>query len=621
MVNTRSTQHGSPQQGRGRGQFHVFGVFQLVHAQLLARDNLGDPFIALLNPTNHATNHQPQQNANSLVRSAVSPHRESQGQSYMAPPPPNPPQVVALDVSKRLDNLEKMMAENRNAIPSTESSSTSIPIPLNLNILQESYPPKFKMPQFETYGGAKDPDDHLHVMGVELPDNKPDDETKATSVEKVEEVQIDDNDPTKKTQIGTKLNPREREELIGFLKANKDVFAWTSTDMLEILTSIAVHKLSTNPLKKLGTIRFTWQSRTRSRLPFMRGIRSIVMNLEVYVDDIIVKSLKVEDHLIDLAEMFDNLRKHSMRLNPTKCVFGVELGKFLGFMVSKRGIEINPKKIKAIEEMKPPKSIKDVQHLIGRVATLHRFISKSADKCLPFFKVLSEHALKFNFAVTNNMAEYEALLLGLRSTAELKRFQLTKVSRTKNEQANFLSRLGSNNSDGMRSVYVEVLNEPSFQRSKEDAKLFVERCQKCRLFSHLTHQPAKELINFIAPWPFAQWSIDFLGPFIKGVRGVTHLVVAVDYFTKWVEARPLSSYGIKLVFTSVCHPEANGMIESVNKVILKGIKLRLDQFKAKWVDKLNNVLWAYRTTCRTIQSQYSLFLLKTSPFRNSRYKE
>ncbi|GKV35451.1 hypothetical protein SLEP1_g43714 [Rubroshorea leprosula] len=111
-------------------------------------------------------------------------------------------------------------------------------------------------------------------------------------------------------------------------------------------------------------------------------------NLKVYVDDIVLKSLKAEDHLADLDETFHNLRKNKMRLNPAKCIFGVESKKFLGFMVSRRGIEVNPEKIRAIAEMEPLKSVKDIQRLTRRVAALHRFISKSVDKCLPFFKIM-----------------------------------------------------------------------------------------------------------------------------------------------------------------------------------------------------------------------------------------
>ena len=79
-----------------------------------------------------------------------------------------------------------------------------------------------------------------------------------------------------------------------------------------------------------------------------------------------------------------------MKLNPSKCAFGVASGKFLGFMVSHRGIEANPEKIKEILDMQPPQSIKEVQSLTGRVAALNRFVSKATDKCLPFFKVLKK---------------------------------------------------------------------------------------------------------------------------------------------------------------------------------------------------------------------------------------
>ena len=95
-------------------------------------------------------------------------------------------------------------------------------------------------------------------------------------------------------------------------------------------------------------------------------------------------------HLNDLQETFDTLRQYNMRLNPSKCAFGVSFGKFLGFMVSHRGIEANPNNIQAIQNMEPPRNIKEVQSLTERVATLNRFVSKATDKCLPFFKVLKK---------------------------------------------------------------------------------------------------------------------------------------------------------------------------------------------------------------------------------------
>ena len=89
-----------------------------------------------------------------------------------------------------------------------------------------------------------------------------------------------------------------------------------------------------------------------------------------------------------MDETFKTLHKYQIKLNPSKCAFGVFSGKFLGFRVSQRGIEANPDKIRAILEMQPPRTIKETQGLTGRIAALNRFVSRSTDKCLPFFKVL-----------------------------------------------------------------------------------------------------------------------------------------------------------------------------------------------------------------------------------------
>ena len=77
-----------------------------------------------------------------------------------------------------------------------------------------------------------------------------------------------------------------------------------------------------------------------------------------------------------------------MKLNPSKCVFGVTAGKFLGFMVSHRGIEVNPEKVRAIMELEPPRTVKEVQSLNGKIPALNRFVSKTTEKCLPFFCTL-----------------------------------------------------------------------------------------------------------------------------------------------------------------------------------------------------------------------------------------
>ncbi|KAM1798318.1 hypothetical protein ACFX12_032405 [Malus domestica] len=110
--------------------------------------------------------------------------------------------------------------------------------------------------------------------------------------------------------------------------------------------------------------------------------------MEVYVDDMLVKSKHADQHIANLSETFTILKRYRMRLNPNKCAFGVGSGKFLGFMISQRGIEANPEKIKAILDMKEPVTSKDIQSLTGKVAALTRFISNATDRCASFFKAL-----------------------------------------------------------------------------------------------------------------------------------------------------------------------------------------------------------------------------------------
>ncbi|KAM1810112.1 hypothetical protein ACFX12_026916 [Malus domestica] len=127
---------------------------------------------------------------------------------------------------------------------------------------------------------------------------------------------------------------------------------------------------------------------TYQRLVNSMFAEQIGKSMEVYVDDMLVKSKHADQHITNLSETFTILKRYRMRLNPNKCAFGVGSGKFLGFMISQRGIEANPEKIKAILDMKEPVTSKDIQSLTGKVAALTRFISKATDKCAPFFKAL-----------------------------------------------------------------------------------------------------------------------------------------------------------------------------------------------------------------------------------------
>jgi ribonuclease HI len=154
-------------------------------------------------------------------------------------------------------------------------------------------------------------------------------------------------------------------------------------------------KASTNFITPFGTYCFIRMPEglknagsTFSRLTKTVLESQVGWNIFTYVDDIVVASKNKADHLADLAETFANMRDVRLRLNPEKCVFEVRQGKILGYLVSHCGIEANPTKIQAIINMTPPQSARDVQRLTGRLAALNRFISKSAERSLPFLKTL-----------------------------------------------------------------------------------------------------------------------------------------------------------------------------------------------------------------------------------------
>ncbi|WRX28661.1 Reverse transcriptase domain - like 10 [Theobroma cacao] len=110
--------------------------------------------------------------------------------------------------------------------------------------------------------------------------------------------------------------------------------------------------------------------------------------IEVYVDDMIAKSHIERDHTVNLKKLFERLRKFQLKLNPAKCTFGVTSRKLLGFIVSEKGIEVDPDKIRAIQELPPPKTQKEVREFLGRLNYIARCISQLTCKCDPIFKLL-----------------------------------------------------------------------------------------------------------------------------------------------------------------------------------------------------------------------------------------
>ena len=187
-------------------------------------------------------------------------------------------------------------------------------------------------------------------------------------------------------RIDTLVDSTARHQILSFMYAfsgyNQIKMEVADQEKTSFITSqgLFYYKVMPFGLKNAGA--------TYQRLMNKMFAHQIGRNVQVYVDDMLVKSLCEDDHLDDLWETFDTLWSYYMKLNPNKYAFGVTAGKFLGFMVSQRGIEVNPEKIQAIMELEPPSTINEVQSLSAKIAALNRFVTKMTDKCLPFYGTL-----------------------------------------------------------------------------------------------------------------------------------------------------------------------------------------------------------------------------------------
>ncbi|GJT81071.1 reverse transcriptase domain-containing protein [Tanacetum coccineum] len=195
---------------------------------------------------------------------------------------------------------------------------------------------------------------------------------------------------------------------------------------------------------------------------------------------------------------------------------------------------------------------------------------------------------------------------------------------------------------GPRSVVARALRSgyywPTMHR---DARDMIKKCKDCQVHRPIPRQPQQELTPITSPWPFHKWGIDIAGPFPVAAGGLKFLIVAIDYFTKWIEAKAVATItgnqvkrfvwdnivcrfglpgeivsdngkqfcdnpfkdwcarlSITQRFASVKHPQTNGLVERANRSLGEGIKARLDRHKGRWVEELSHVLWAHRTTIK-----------------------
>nr|GEW34112.1 reverse transcriptase domain-containing protein [Tanacetum cinerariifolium] len=388
--------------------------------------------------------------------------------------------------------------------------------------------------------------------------------------------------------------------------------------------------------------------------------KQIGRNLEVYVDDLAIKTRTKKEVIRDIEETFKTLRKINMQLNPKKYAFGMREGTFLGYKVDVDGLRVCPDKIKAVLNLPSPKCLKDVQNLNGKLSSLNRFLSKSAEKSLPFFKTLKRprtsvkgqiladfiverpkddhldtlmddkeelsdpwilftdgsscmdgsgtgliitnpkgieftYALRFMFNSTNNEEKYEALIAdakqdGIYQLCPFKKASTCRGTQEKSIDEKEVLKIAKEEGSTMMTPIYEYLTEEILLEEKRKARVIcrkagryviangtlykksflgpwlrcvgplqanyvlreihegscsmhygprsiMEKALRSGYYWPTMHTDAKNLIRECSSCQ----GIDIVGLFPEGPGKVKFIIVAIDYFTKWIEANPVAT--------------------------------------------------------------------------------
>ncbi|XP_028107733.1 uncharacterized protein K02A2.6-like [Camellia sinensis] len=344
--------------------------------------------------------------------------------------------------------------------------------------------------------------------------------------------------------------------------------------------------------------------------------------IETYIDDMVMKSKLATNHLADLREVFGILKSHQLRLNASKCAFEVGTGKFLGYMVTHRGIKANPDQIKAIQGLEIPTKAKELQKLAGMAVVLNWFINKSSDRMKPFFQLLRKK-VAFEWG-----PEYTEALQSLKTYLSTPPLLFTPEPR---KELYLYLAISDHPVNAVLIREVSKEQRPVYYVNKtlldvETRYLPMEKLVYTLLIASRKLQHYFQVENVLYKihdgicgchvggrslahqalthgywWPRMQQDAQqYVQKCDKCQR--RFFIAATDYFTKWVEVEALASIKeadtkrIEYRNSSPGYPQSNRQAEASNKTIINGVKKQLEHAKGKWVEELPHMLWSYRTT-------------------------
>ncbi|XP_073137946.1 uncharacterized protein [Henckelia pumila] len=275
--------------------------------------------------------------------------------------------------------------------------------------------------------------------------------------------------------------------------------------------------------------------------------------IEVYINDIVVKSRKAEDHVEHLRKSFERMRKHNLKLNPMKCAFGVKVGNFLGFLVHQRGVEVDQNKSNAILETRPPKSKKKLHRLLGQGQAIAYFLAHhpASDESIPEEVEIYE---------ISTQGPHKIPVYGIEKPAWTLKFDGSSPEGTASAGIVIIS------PTGVKTALSFNLDFPCTNNQSEYEALVI--------------------------------GLEVL----KDLQAKNVQVIGENQGTMFVGSKVkdfAADYGIKIHCSSPYYPQANGQAEASNKVLIQILQKMMEDNPRDWPRLLSETLWAYRTSKRT----------------------
>nr|GEY59606.1 reverse transcriptase domain-containing protein [Tanacetum cinerariifolium] len=337
-------------------------------------------------------------------------------------------------------------------------------------------------------------------------------------------------------------------------------------------------------LKNAGT--------TYQRLVDKAFDRQVGQNLEIYVDDLVIKSHTETELLQDIEETFRTLRKINMKLNPKKCTFGAAEGMFLGYMINPEGIKPCPDKTEAVLQLPSLRTIKEIQSLNGKLASLNRFISKSVEKSLPLFKTLKKTISAVFMTEKDTVQTAVHFVSQALQAPELNYTSMEKLVLTLVCAGMILTSLeGTEFTYALRFQFTASNNEAEYEALIDGLRIVTQmgvRNVHAKVVATIAGNQVKKFV-----WDNIVFRFGLPGEIVSDNGKQFN----DNPFKDWCE-----KLNITQRFASVKHPQSNGLVKRANRSLGKRIKARLGEENKNWIEELPHVCWAHHTMIKSSHS-------------------